>query len=50
MTFREWLLSERTKFSVTGLGAGGRASGDKGMYRPAKPFSILGKKKPLRSL
>ena len=36
MSFREWLLNERTKFSATGIKAGGRASGDMGMYKPAK--------------
>jgi hypothetical protein len=49
LSFREWLVSEKTKFSATGLNAGGRSSGDKGMYKPAKPFSILSKKTPLRS-
>lgn len=49
MTFREWLLSERTKFSATGLNAGGRASGDKGMYKPASML-VKPKKFRIRSL
>lgn len=54
MTFREWLIFEKTKLSATGLNAGGRASGDKGMYTPAKgminPAIIKRKKIGIRSL
>ena len=45
MTFREWIVSERTKFSATGLNAGGRSSGDKGMWKPA---NMLVKRKKIR--
>ncbi len=49
MNFREWLLSERTKFSATGLNAGGRASGDKGMWKPVNML-VKPKKTKVRSL
>ena len=43
MNFRDWLYKEGgkgsgTKFSVTGLNAGGQAQAAIGMYKPAKPF------------
>lgn len=44
MTFREWLLSEKTKLSATGIKAGGRAS-NTGMYKPSGPYNPLGSKK-----
>lgn len=43
MNFKDWLLIKEggkgsgTKFSVTGLRAGGQAQAGMGMYKPAKP-------------
>lgn len=43
MNFRDWFYQEGgkgsgTKFSVTGLGAGGQSQAGMSMKRPAKPF------------
>jgi len=42
MNFKKWFLKEGgkgsgTKFSVTGLRAGGQAQAAIGMYKPARP-------------
>jgi hypothetical protein len=42
-------MSEKTKLSATGLRAGGRASGDLGMYKPASILTSR-KKFKIRSL
>ena len=49
MNFKEWMLKEGgkgsgTKFSVTGLRAGGQAQSGMGMFKPAKPHLKLSKR------